>query len=122
MQYYIDQLTNNNQTLAQYGLQVNNSFAFSIAQLQKVFVESMHTLAYGQTASNYQFISIDSANAAFAKSMEQNGLSSGIVLNLNNSNDRQQMYQLLNNAFASLEQTLGFKFNATTEENFNQVS
>ncbi|GGF89665.1 MULTISPECIES: hypothetical protein [Cysteiniphilum] len=122
VQYYIDQLTNNNKTLAQYGLQVNNSFAFSIAQLQKVFAESMHTLAYGKTASDYQFISIDSANAAFAKSMEQNGLSSGIILNLNNSNDRKEMYQLLNDAFASLEQTLGFKFNATTEENFNQVS
>ncbi|MCF6775054.1 hypothetical protein L3V83_00580 [Thiotrichales bacterium 19X7-9] len=119
VEYYIDQLTNNNSKLEQYGLTTNTSFAFNLEQLKDVFENSMHTLAYG-TVGNYQFISKQDSAKAFDTATTKQGLLPTTIINLNNANDRAIMYQLISNAFSNLEQTLNFNFDEITETNFIQ--
>ncbi len=97
------------------------NISFTMAQLQTVFANSMTTLGYTNAAqTTYTLITAAQANTAFTKALSDNGISVSTTIHLNNSNDRNKLYAVLEEALANLETTLKFHFSDTTEADLGQ--
>ncbi len=117
VEYYIDQLDDNNAKLAPYGLQTNTSFTFSAQSLEDVFIKDMQTLAYVDQTGAYHFIASQQAQTAFSQAMQKDGIGLTTTFNFNSESDRQSFEKLITDALKQLETNLGFSFIQTTETN-----
>jgi hypothetical protein len=112
VRFYLDQLYSNNSKLSPAGLTVNNQLNITLQDLESVFTQSMHTLAY-EHAGKYSYISLSQAKAAFDSAISGHGLS--LTISFADSQDRETMYTIIDKALANLESSLNFKFGDTTE-------
>ncbi|MGB0893359.1 MAG: hypothetical protein ACPGUD_03055 [Parashewanella sp.] len=114
--FYADQLFGND--LSQYGLSVNNHVVIKMKALMSVFEKSMQQLSYQSPKGDaLNYISQAQAADAFTAAMKSENLTQDSVLSLSNQQDRNELYDLLNNAFDGLSTSVGFKFNAVSHKN-----
>jgi hypothetical protein len=114
VRYYVDQLTQNNTHLNQYGLSSDISFSFSHEDLRIAFVESMQTIGDIDETNTYNFISESDATNAFNESTTQHTVKE--TWDFSNQQDRETVYLVIFDALANLETELDFKFSDTTEK------
>jgi hypothetical protein len=106
--FHDDELYNN------LGSQTNNSMVFTMTQLQNVFTNVFHNLAYSTDGIHSSYINQNDAGAAFVQALNANGVSTTAQYDMSKSNERQKIYSILEAAITNLEQNLGTDFTATT--------
>ena len=97
----------------------NNHVVYDLNALQLYFEQAMSTLGYQNSTGSYSLITTTQAGKAF-----QDTIASMVqkpYYDLGNKNDRTATFDIINSAISTLETTLGFKFNATTNQQLAPV-
>ncbi len=114
VRYYVDQLTNNNAHLNQYGLSADITFNFTQDELRTAFVKSMQTLGDIDDNNVYNYISEADALNAFNQSIANHNAAAS--WEFSQQADREAVYTVVFEALANLENALDFKFIDSTEK------
>jgi hypothetical protein len=91
-----------------------NHVAVNLGGLGTLFTKIFQKLGYVNQSGVYDTISSAQAQAAYQSALAASGLTSDAVLDLGSQNDRSEIYSILEQAIATLEQNLNTDFSATT--------
>ncbi len=118
IRFYCDEFYNNP------GIQdfhpTSNTVIFNQNVLQDVFAKSMSSLAYVNSDNQYEFISYEDAAAAYENARETLGFKNISSLDLGNSLERNNIFDLLDTAINNLAANLNFDFATVTETDLDQ--
>lgn len=112
IRFYLDELYNNPTPLP-----THTALSLPLNEVRAVFAQSMHTL--GRVTNNhYEAIAINAAETAFDTAAQGLSLPLTDTLDIGNREQRQQLFQLLNNAIVNLASQLTMDFSETTERDW----